>query len=81
MGYPPEPKYVHATTDINTPGICPHCGYGHIGTCPKIKAIEYHQDGTVRRIEFHPVAPMVVPADDPVRLIRVPDAPSFTTGK
>jgi hypothetical protein len=33
---------------------CPHCGMIHQTTCPRIKAIEYNQDGaTVKRIEFH----------------------------
>ena len=39
--------------------MCEHCGYGHVGTCPKIKAIEYHQNGTVKRIEFHEPQPLV----------------------
>jgi len=38
--------------DSKTPVTCPHCGIGHVGTCPRIKAIEYHENGTVRRIEF-----------------------------
>lgn len=40
-----------AVTTIAT--SCPHCGVGHVGTCPRIKAIEYYENGTVRRIEFH----------------------------
>ena len=35
------------------PALCSHCGYGHTGLCPRVKAIEYHQDGTVRRVEYH----------------------------
>ena len=36
---------------------CPHCssagGYViHTGPCPRIKAIEYHPDGTIKRVEF-----------------------------
>ncbi len=69
MGYPPEPKWVHTTTDINMPSACPHCGVGHIGTCPKIRAIEYHPDGTVKRIEFHPMQQLTQPIDNPVRII------------
>ena len=43
-------------------GTCPHCsGNGiqtiHGGTCPRIKAIEYHPDGTTKRIEFHELKP------------------------
>ena len=32
---------------------CKWCGIGHLNTkCPLIKAIEYHQNGTVKRVEF-----------------------------
>lgn len=31
---------------------CGHCGYSHCGPCPRIKAIEYHPDGTIKRIEY-----------------------------
>ena len=34
-------------------GNCPHCGMLHSTTCPRIKSIEYFQDGiTVKKIEF-----------------------------
>lgn len=33
---------------------CPHCGGIHQDrTCPRIKAVEYHPDGSIKRIEFH----------------------------
>lgn len=32
---------------------CRYCGCWHNGTCPKVKAIEYHPDGSVRRVELH----------------------------
>lgn len=38
---------------------CPHCGTIHLTTCPKIKAIEYYQDGSTKRIEFHDLVPTV----------------------
>jgi len=41
----------------STPGICGHCGYGHSGTCPRIKAIEYYANGTVKRVEYHEPQP------------------------
>lgn len=41
------------------PRNCPHCGTSHDTTCPRIRAIEYHQDGTVKRVEFHTYAPVV----------------------
>jgi hypothetical protein len=33
-------------------GTCEHCDNFHTGQCPRIKAIEYRQDGSVRRIEY-----------------------------
>lgn len=33
---------------------CAHCGSPspHQGQCPRIKAIEYHENGTVKRVEY-----------------------------
>lgn len=31
---------------------CEHCGLVHETTCPRIKAIEYHENGIVKRVEF-----------------------------
>ena len=32
---------------------CPHCGAGpHQGVCPTIKAIEYYENGQVKRVEY-----------------------------
>ena len=36
---------------------CPYCSSEscqvyHQGKCPKVKSIEYHEDGTVKRVEF-----------------------------
>lgn len=42
---------------------CPHCGMIHDTTCPRIKAMEYHQDGTIRRVEFH--SPASYPVEPP----------------
>lgn len=41
------------------PGACPHCSGPfsatiHSGACPRVKAIEYHPDGAVKRVELHP---------------------------
>ena len=40
------------------PGACLYCSsesqqISHGGKCPKVKAIEYHPDGSVKRVEFH----------------------------
>lgn len=32
---------------------CTHCGTMHATTCPRIAAIEYHENGQIKRIEFH----------------------------
>lgn len=33
---------------------CRHCGGSrHQGECPRIKSIEYHQNGLVKRVEYH----------------------------
>lgn len=31
---------------------CAHCGMMHQGQCPRIKAIEYYENGTVKRVEY-----------------------------
>lgn len=36
----------------NVSTACPHCGMHHATTCPLVKAIEYHPDGSVKRVEF-----------------------------
>lgn len=33
---------------------CRWCGLTHFGACHKVKAFDYHPDGTVKRVEFHP---------------------------
>lgn len=49
-----------STTAAN--GSCMHCGSGfpHQGTCPRIHAIEYYPDGTVKRVEY--VQPLTLTA-------------------
>ena len=41
---------------------CPHCGMIHSTTCPRIRKIEYHADGTTKAIEFHGPTPLVAAA-------------------
>ena len=43
-----------ATTSL-TP-YCGHCGGIHQGPCPRIKAVEYYPNGTMKRVEYHGVA-------------------------
>ena len=35
-----------------TMGPCKYCGNVHRGRCPEVKAVEYHEDGGIKRIEF-----------------------------
>lgn len=35
------------------PHQCGHCGMWHTGTCPKIRSIEYYENGSIKKIEYH----------------------------
>lgn len=44
-------------TAINIKGGCPYCSTDtmqvyHLGKCPKVKSIEYHGNGLVKKVEF-----------------------------
>lgn len=51
-----------------TAATCPYCGLIHKGMCARVKAIEYYQDGTTKRVELH----------DPTRLPSPSYAPMFS---
>jgi hypothetical protein len=57
---------------------CPHCGMIHQTTCPRIKAIEYNLDGTVKRVEFHGPAPVTVQPQ--LGNLRIFDGQANTSG-
>lgn len=44
-------------------GKCKFCGAigAHPGVCPTVKAIEYHPDGSIKRVEFKCVGDWVMP--------------------
>lgn len=44
--------------------FCPHCGnLAHeVGQCPRVRAVEYYKDGTLKRVEYHEPAALVVSA-------------------
>lgn len=45
------------TTGATT--TCPYCGMGaHIGKCPCVKAFEFYEDGTIKRVEFYDPQPI-----------------------
>jgi hypothetical protein len=46
-------RFVTSGATVFAPYPCPHCGGWHTGMCPRLKAIEYHPDGTVKRVEYH----------------------------
>lgn len=44
---------------------CVHCGYIHDGVCPRIKSIEYYENGMTKKIEYHgPNEPQQMPQYD-----------------
>jgi len=61
----PESTTLNSSPENNTFGLepggyCPHCSQPSLGSyvfhgghCPKVKAVEYHPNGSVKRVEFH----------------------------
>jgi hypothetical protein len=45
-------------------GQCRWCGRYHGAFCPLVKALEFHPDGTVKRVEFHAPQPIVSAGGD-----------------
>ena len=48
---------IETSSTFRLEGACPHCSgpynsVAHVGPCPKIKAIEYHPNGAIKRIEY-----------------------------
>lgn len=43
--------YRHSTTPSVAFG-CPWCEGYHSGPCPQVKVIEYHPNGTIKKIEY-----------------------------
>ena len=62
---------METTTVGPTTHACVHCGGVHSGgVCHRVKAIEYHQNGTVKRVEYHdPRPPMEVTMEYPKDLV------------
>lgn len=75
---------------ISTLVPCEWCGATHQTKCPLVKAIEYHEDGRVKRVEFMTVADYTTPAapcsvpypiiGSPSPLWPSPMAPTVTWG-
>jgi len=49
---------VQMSTASSIGHLCPYCGMGHSGVCSRVRAIEYHENGAVRRVEFHEPTPL-----------------------
>jgi hypothetical protein len=37
---------------------CQFCGWYHHGVCIRVKAIEYYDNGQIKRVEFHDIFKM-----------------------
>lgn len=55
-------KTVHGTYEVLPTNAgtnnCRHCGHLHSGPCPRVKAIEYYPNGTVKRVEYTTPEPL-----------------------
>jgi hypothetical protein len=36
---------------------CIHCGFYHAGVCPYVDEVEYHEDGSVKRVKYRSIPP------------------------
>lgn len=56
---------------------CPYCGAWHLEVlCPRVAEIDYHQNGTVKRVRLHGWE-----TDVPTPLIPLPLSPSRGTSE
>ena len=55
---------------VNVQPPCRWCGAFHGARCPSVAAMEFHQDGTVKRVEF--VQPPPIPVDHSGRIGPTP---------
>ncbi len=47
-----RPNFTDPSVLFSSTIQCAFCGMWHTGKCSLVKKIEYHQDGTVKSIEF-----------------------------
>lgn len=41
------------TVDVlSVPQYCSHCGMHHAPPCPRVAAIEYYENGLIKRVEY-----------------------------
>lgn len=64
---------------------CPYCGVYHATMCHRVKSIEYHQNGTVKRVELHPLISVSAGgaqvACNPAVNAAAPNIPQFSVFK
>ena len=56
-------QYVSMSTP--TRELCRWCKTYHPSKCPLVKALEYHPDGTLKRVEFHDRHPPLAAIEPP----------------
>lgn len=62
-----------ADASTGAPSKCMRCGQDHlIPACPEVKAIEFHEDGALRRVEFLTPADMLRDAAGEIAPIQQP---------
>lgn len=61
-----------SSSAVPLPRGCDYCGgTNHVFTaCPRIKVIEYHQDGSVKRVELHSSADRLMALETVLRDVR-----------
>lgn len=48
-----SPAHDTGKTGASTLALCPYCGSSHSYYCPRIKVIEFHDNGHTKRVEFY----------------------------
>lgn len=71
---------MNTTAALNNPAKCRYCGMMHGPTCWMLKAIEYHEDGSIKRVEFKTAADYPQTTSAAPSVFRPPDAPANLTG-
>lgn len=56
---------------------CLYCNTIHAGMCHRVKAIDYYQDGSIKRVELHPLISVVGGATNPAANAEPPSIPQF----
>ena len=69
------PWFSNGTTSTisNDFHYCSWCGSWHTGTCPRVKAIEYYLDGSIKRVKFHDEDKPIKDESKPVKLAYICD--------